>query len=408
MNIVIVGAGEVGRSIAATLSGDGHNVNLVEQDAERAKRAEDELDVRVIRGNGARPQVLWDAGVREEDCAADILVACTEREILELLTVSSATRTAELLNGQAAIYAFRVAEDSPLVGKSLKDIRIDYKDLVAIVVCVERPDGESFVPDGDTVLAAQDLCYVVSYKETVYMLEELFQRKNSRPLRRVFIVGGGKIGCQLIQRIQEAYRHAEIRLLDVNEERCRRLSNELGDRNTLFLHEDGIQREVLQEEGIEEADGYVCVTDSDEVNLVYAAMAKAMGVRKSIAVVRRRLYRDMPKYMPVDAVVDLNEALSSTILRTIRYPGHARALSIIEKIDAEMLEVVLPAKHSRAGIPLSDLGLPKGVLVALLGRGKRVFVPMGSTKLEPGDHLILFASTALMREAVELFSEAQP
>lgn len=460
MNIVIVGAGEVGRSIAATLSGDGHNVNLVEQDVERAKRAEDELDVRVIRGNGARPQVLWDAGVREEDCAADILVACTDRdevnmlscwiahsagvrhviarargleftdsptwgqklgidmmispersvarEILELLTVSSATRTAELLNGQAAIYAFRVAEDSPLVGKSLKDIRIDYKDLVAIVVCVERPDGESFVPDGDTVLAAQDLCYVVSYKETVYMLEELFQRKNSRPLRRVFIVGGGKIGCQLIQRIQEAYRHAEIRLLDVNEERCRRLSNELGDRNTLFLHEDGIQREVLQEEGIEEADGYVCVTDSDEVNLVYAAMAKAMGVRKSIAVVRRRLYRDMPKYMPVDAVVDLNEALSSTILRTIRYPGHARALSIIEKIDAEMLEVVLPAKHSRAGIPLSDLGLPKGVLVALLGRGNRVFVPMGSTKLEPGDHLILFASTALMREAVELFSEAQP
>ena len=86
MNIVIVGAGEVGRSIAATLSGDGHNVNLVEQDAERAKRAEDELDVRVIRGNGARPQVLWDAGVREEDCAADILVACTDRDEVNMLS----------------------------------------------------------------------------------------------------------------------------------------------------------------------------------------------------------------------------------------------------------------------------------------------------------------------------------
>ena len=232
MNIVIVGAGEVGRNIASTLSQEGHNIYIVEQDEDKARSAEEDLDVRVIRGNGARPQVLYEAGITENG-DVDLMLACTDRdevnmlacwiahragvkrvisrarsleftdsptwgrklgidmmvspersvarEILELLAVSSATRTAELLDGRAAIYAFRVAAESPLAGMSLKDMREKYKDLVAILVYVEREDGEeNVVPDGNTVLQANDLCYVVTYKESVWMLEELFQLKKSR------------------------------------------------------------------------------------------------------------------------------------------------------------------------------------------------------------------------------------
>lgn len=457
MNIVIVGAGEIGRSVAATLAAEGHDVNLVEQNEERAEHAAAELDVRVVCGNGARPQVLYDAGVRE-GCNVDLLVACTNRdevnmlscwiarhagvrrvisrvrgleftdsptwgqelgidlmispersvarEILELLSVSTAVRTAELLGGRAAIYAFRIAEESPLVDRSLKQIRMDHPDLVAIVVYVERSEEEPIVPDGDTVLRAGDLCYVVSYREQVWRLEKLFQLKSSRPLRKVFVVGGGKLGYQVVQRLQKEYGNVKIRLIDQDPHQCEKLASELGE--ALVLNGDGADRALLLEEGIEEADGYVCATSSDEVNLIYAAIAKSMGAHKSIAVVRRHLYHDMPNYMPVDAVVDLNEALASVILRTIRYPGHTRALSIIEKIDAEMLEIVLPEDSGLVDIPLAELGLPKGVLVALLGRGQEISVPTGTTRLQPRDHLILFASTALMREAVELFGGIQP
>ncbi|MCR5346506.1 MAG: Trk system potassium transporter TrkA [Fretibacterium sp.] len=454
MNVVIVGAGEVGCDIASTLSEEGHNVYVIEQNEEKAKNAE-ELDVRVIRGNGARPQVLHEAGVVDNG-DVDFLLACTDRdevnllscwfarsagvenvisrvrsleftdsptwgqrlgismmvspersvarEILELLAVSSASRTAEFLDGRAALYAMRVAEGSPLAGMALRDIRTLHRELVAVFVYVDREGSEGTgLPDGDTVLRTGDLCYVVTYKEMAWLLEELFQLRKSRPLRRVFVVGGGKLGFQVTQRIQREYGHVQIRLIDHDEGRCARLSEELG--GALVLRGDGADPDLLREEGIDEADGYVCATESDEVNLIYAALAKSMGVQKSIAVVRRKQYEALPEIMSVDAVVNPNKALASVILGMIRYPGHARVLSVIEKTGAEMLEVVLPEKNRLLGRPLAELGLPKGVLVALMGRGNRVLIPTGADQLQAGDHLILFASTALMRETADLFSE---
>jgi trk system potassium uptake protein TrkA len=324
------------------------------------------------------------------------------REILELLSVSSAVHTAELLGGRAAIYAFRVAAESSLVGLSLKEVRMKNPDLVAIVVYVERPDEEDIVPDGDTVLKENDLCYVVSYREQAWRLETLFQLHASRPLKRVFIVGGGKLGFQVAQRLSTDFRGVEIRLIDRDREQCEKLAKELN--RVLVLNGDGADESLLTEEGIGSADGYVCATDSDEVNLIYGAIAKSMGAHKSVAVVRRRLYLDMPGRLPIDAVVDPNEALAAVILQHIRYPGHSQALSIIEKIDAEMLEIMMPEKHPILGISLMELNIPKGVLVALVARGrKNVFVPSGATRLEAGDHVILFASTVKMPAAAEFF-----
>ncbi|GHS85081.1 potassium transporter TrkA [Synergistales bacterium] len=453
MKIVVVGAGEVGFRLVKTLSTEGHDVNVVENNEERAMRAEAELDARVVRGSGARPQTLYDAGV-VSGCNIDYLIACTERdevnilscliarlggvkrvvararsmeftdsldwadslgidmmfspersvarEILELLSVSSAVHTAELLDGRAAIYAFRVAQDSPLVGCSLMEFRRQNPDLIAVVVYIERGDENDIIPNGATVLKKDDLCYVVSYREQVWRLEKLFQLKTTRSLKRVFIVGGGKLGFQVARRLRDAYKGVEVRLIDKDRDKCERLAAELPD--VLVLSGDGADEGLLSQEGIDEADGYVAATDSDEVNMIYCSVAKSMGARKCIAVVRRSLYQEMPDHLPIDAVVDPNEALASVILRYIRYPGHSKALSIIEKINAEMLELVLPQDTPLAGRALMDLNIPQGVLVALVGRTrKNVFVPVGKTIFEPLDHVILFASTERMPVAAEFF-----
>ena len=452
MKIVVVGLGEIGSSVAATLSAEGHDVNVVEEDRERAARAEDELDVRVICGNGARPNILYEAGIRD-GCDVDFLVACTgrdeanilacwlgkragvkrvvarargleftdsptwgkdlgidmivspersvAREIMELFSVSTAVHTAELLEGRGAIYAFHVAKGSQLTGLSLKQMRMANADLIAVVVYVERASGESVVPNGDTVLEEGDLCYVVSYKEQAWKLERLFQLRSSRPLKRVFIVGGGKLGFQVADSLETNYRNVDVRLIDRDRDQCEKLSVEL--RRTIVLNGDGADELLLKKEGIEHADGYVAATESDEVNLMYGTIAKSMGANKCVAVVRHKRYLSMPGRIPIDAVVNPNETLAAAILRYVRYPVDSKALSIIEKIDAEMLELVLPKGHAVEKVPLSECNVPKGILVALVGRGERVFVPDGTTRLLGGDHVILFASTSKMRAAAEFF-----
>ena len=461
MNIVIVGAGEVGRSVAKTLSEEKHNVYLVDNDISKEQVAKD-LDVQFVHGNGARPHVLAQAGVitnsdgEEKHCDIDILIACTNRdevnmlscwiahnagikyvisrarnleftdspdwgnklgiklmispersisrEIIGLLEVSGATHAAELLDGMAALYTLKISQDSPLVDMALKDVRAKFPDLMAVFVHVEHDDGVSGVPNGFTILKANDICHVVTYKKSAALLQEIFQPKNQnlRTLRKLFIVGGGKLGTQIAQGIRKNFGNVNLRIIDNDKERCKRLSEEFGD--ALVIEADGADKTTLNDEGIENADGYICATDSDELNLIYCAIAKQMGAKKTIAIVKRKDYQDAVNYMPVDAIVDPNEALANVILRFVHYPKHTLAFSMIERINAEMLEVVMPEHNELAGKSLMELKLPKGVIIALLGRGDDVLLPTGATRILAGDHVILFALTSMMPEYAKLFS----
>lgn len=455
-NIVIVGAGEIGRSVARMLSQDGHNIYLVEKDEDNAKSSEDELDVEVIRGNGARPQVLAQAGVVPGG-NVDMLIACTNRDevnmlscwiahsagvkqvisrtrsleftdspdwgrklgidvmispersiardILGLIEVSAATHAAELLDRRAALYTLKVADNSPLCGMALKDIRPKYPELAAVFVYVEHEDGVSGVPNGFTVLNAGDVCYAVTYKKSVWLLQELLQpgkaEKSKRNTSRIFIVGGGKLGAQIALMVKRDFGNVSLRIIDKDKERCKKLSEEFG--SDLVLNVDGADRKTLTDEGIDEADGYICATDSDELNLIYCALAKGMGAKKTIAIVRRSDYQNLTASMPVDAIVDPNSSLASVILKYVRYKDHALAYSMIDSINAEMLEVILTESLPLCGKTLAEIKLKKGAVIALIGRKNEVLVPSGSTMLLPGDHVILFALTEMMPETAKLF-----
>lgn len=458
MNTVIIGAGEVGRSVARTLSLEGHNIYLVEKDEAQAKSAAEELDVQIVCGNGARPNVLAQAGVVPSG-DTDLVIACSNRdevnmlscwiahsagvpnvisrvrsleftdsadwgnklginamispersiarEIISLLEVSSATHAAELLDGKAALYTLKIADNSPLAGMALKDLRTKWPDLTAVFVHVEHSDGEAGVPNGLTVLRAGDVCHIVTYRKSAELLQEVFQPSKKNRLKKLFVVGGGKIGTQIVQAVKRDFGNVSIRLIDSDPEKCARLAEELGE--ALVINCDGIDRKVLSDEGIEEADAYVAATDNDELNLIYSSMAKLMGAKKTIAISKRKDYQALTQAMPVDAIVDPNEALANLILRVVHYPRHTKAFSIIERINAEMLEVVLHEGNELIGKTLAQIKLQKGVVIALLGRGDagtplaKVSVPTGATRLEAGDRVILFALTSMMPEAAKLF-----
>jgi trk system potassium uptake protein TrkA len=452
MKVVLIGAGEVGYEVARTLSRENVDVTVIEGDEARADKVDAELDVQVVRGSGIRPQLLEEAGVFA-GCDVDVLIACTNRDevnilacqigrhcqvkqiiarakgleytdsptwakefgidvmispersvarqILELLSVSSAVHTVELLDGKAAIYAFRVAPKSPLIGIDLKEFRSRYRDLASIVVYIERDEEEDVVPRGDTVFQENDLCYLVTYKSQSWRLEELFQMHAKSLVKRVIVVGGGKIGFQVADRLLSAYPYASIKLIDSDHAKCQRLAGEL-EKAEIFCG-DGADVTLLKEEGIEEADGFVCATDRDEVNLLYCVIAKSLGAKKTVAVVRRKSYAGIQDQLGVDAIVDPNEALASVILRYIRFPSSIAALSLISKINAEMIEIIVGGKSETVGRSLMELTLPRGVLVALIARGKKVFVPDGGSKIFARDRVVLFTTSEQAAAAVELF-----
>ncbi len=450
MRIVIIGAGEVGFNVASSLSVEGHDITIVESNEERAAKAENELDVMVVRGNGSRPPVLEKAGIFP-GCDIDLLIACSNfdevnimacwiarraglkrvisrargleytdsptwakqlgidvmispersvaREIEEFLSISSAVHTAEFFGGKVGVYAFRVSDNSPLIGTSLRDLRRIYPKIKALVVFIER-QGKGFVPFGEDKLETGDLCFTVTSKSQAQELEELFTRQKTPELKRVIVVGGGKIGYQVARRLEIRFPDLDIRLIDQDRDKCEKLSREL--ERAIVIHGDGMDEELLRYEGVDEADGFVTTTANDEHNILIGVVGKALGARKSVAVVRRELLMRLTDYMAVDAMVNPNQALATVIMRQVRYPYGTGALSIIDKIDAEVLELKIPHGSPVSGKKIMDLDLPKGILIALISRNGDMFVPWGDSVLMENDEVLIFAAEELMPRAVEM------
>ena len=452
MRIVIVGAGEVGYSVARNLSADGHDIVIVEEDEERAAQAEETLDVMVVNGNGARPSVLAKAGITGQKSGVMMLIACTNRDevnlmacwiakrsgvphviaravgleftdneswandlgidmlvspersvakdIEELLEVRAALHTTEIAGGRAGIYLFRVAQDSPLCGLPLYEIRKRNPNMIMLVVWVKSGE-DSFVPKASYALQPGDLCYTMCYRSQILEIERLFQPAKSKRLKRVFIIGAGKIGHQTAERLLAHIRGIDLRIVDEDRAKCEKFAGELP--RAMILCGNGADAEFLKSEGITDADGCVAATEHDETNLMLAVLAKTLGVSKSIAVVRNHNYLGMTSHIPVDAIVNRNQTLADVITRSVRYPGTSNVLTVLEEISAEAVETTVVSGSPADGKKLMELTMPEGSLIGLLDRGGEMLIPTGQTELRGGDKIIIFGTAASMEAALAIF-----
>ena len=452
MRIVIVGAGEVGYSVARNLSADGHDIVIVEEDEERAAQAEETLDVMVVNGNGARPSVLAKAGITGKKSDVIMLIACTNRDevnlmacwiakrsgvphviaravgleftdneswandlgidmlvspersvakdIEELLEVRAALHTTEIAGGRAGIYLFRVAQDSPLCGLPLYEIRKRNQKMIMLVVWVKSGE-DSFVPKASYALQPGDLCYTMCYRSQILEIERLFQPAKSKRLKRVFIIGAGKIGHQTAERLLAHIRGIDLRIVDEDRAKCEKFAGELP--RAMILCGNGADAEFLKSEGITDADGCVAATEHDETNLMLAVLAKTLGVSKSIAVVRNHNYLGMTNHIPVDAIVNRNQTLADVITRSVRYPGTSNVLTVLEEISAEAVETTVASGSAADGKKLMELTMPEGSLIGLLDRGGEMLIPTGQTELRGGDKIIIFGTAASMEAALAIF-----
>lgn len=433
MRIIIIGAGKVGFKLAEMLTYRGHDVVVIEQDPERHKIVEENLDVQCICANGISPPVLQECQV----AGTDLVIAVTENDEMNILatlfakklgakkTVArirnpeyfsltdkglekalaldfldfiinpdyvTATAVAELIEapealeseyyagGKIQLLQLRLPENSPAINKKLKELPSPNP---YIIVAVQRRD-KIIIPRGEDRLLAGDLIFVIAPAKQMEHVEHLLGQKRLH-VQRVVILGGTRAAYYLARMLQD--KKMELKIIEKDPQQCEILSEKLP--NAMVIQGDGSDLTLLQEEDIGQADIFAALTGDDKVNLLVSLLAKHLGARKVITKVGRSDYASLMEKIGIDVVISPRLLTAAAILK-LAMRGEIVAVSLVGEDKAEMIELVVPKGCRAAGKPLKQLNFPRQAIIGALARGEEVIVPGGNDILVPGDHVIIF------------------
>jgi trk system potassium uptake protein TrkA len=449
VNIVIVGGGLVGSTLSEKLSHDGHDVSLLDRNADRIREISESLDVRALQGNGATAPDLRRAGVEE----ANLVVATTDSDeanmivgmlsafvfkvprivvrlrdaghaegfaliaeghpaervwvnpdqasvdrIAALLEVPGAVDVVSFMDGNLLVAGFRIRANSDFAGLQVSDMNLLFAATPTLAVAIRRVD-DWIIPHGGEQIAAGDLVYFAISREHLHDILSLVgvpkdQRTN------VMIAGAGPIGLELAKRLSGS--DVPVIVIEENEERARSASEELGD--TLVIRGLATDPELLQDEGITRISTFVAVGDDHEANLVAGLLAKRLGAGRAVVLVDNPGLVDLVAQIGIDAIISPRLLVIGLALQHIR-GGRVRSVAQLleDQIEIVEAEVVKGSRLTRA--VLSELKIPRGVLVAAIRRGEKLLVPRGSDRAEPGDHVLLITTTANASKLGDFLSE---
>lgn len=455
MNIIIVGAGKVGLTVAKHLVAEGHSITVIDTDQEILDRASNQLDIMCVKGNGASRIALMDAGAHsanlviaatgsdeinllcchcargfgvpstvarvrsaeyandlesmKQELGIDLLVnpeLATAVAISRLLRLPNAANIDTFAHGQVEIVAFYIQEGDFVAGKSLASLSSKIRDLSMLFCAVER-GGEVVIPNGSFVMQQGDKVYLVGTPSGISQFFKLLGRQ-SHKVRSAFIVGGGRISYYLIGILE--HFGISCKIVEKNEARCRELA-ELFPK-ALIIHGDGTDPELLTEERMESSDAFIALTDRDEDNLIISLCAHQAGMAKVIAKSNRQNYTAIARSAGVESVVSPKLTTADQILRMVRgiknSKGNAMtALYRIAEGQAEAMEFQVTPATLHLGVPLKNLRqkLKEGILIAVVVRSNQVIIPNGSTSLETGDTVIVVARGSGILDLNDIFHD---
>jgi trk system potassium uptake protein TrkA len=443
MRTVIIGAGEVGLSTARLLSHEGHSVVLVEKDEKLVEKATEELDALVIAGNGANPKLLREAGINRTDLliAASSsdevnIIAClaaksqgvartvarihnadyyepgdpfaeemlgidfiihTEQmaahEIKEALLVPGAINIDSFAGDTIEVAEVILVKESGAVNRPLKEVELPDNSLIVGVV----RGGEALVPRGDTVLRERDHVLLISGRRQISDAVKVLAT-DTAPVREVTIYGGGRIGLRLALAVEKA--GMSVRVIERDEARARYVASQL--KRGFVLHDEGISRDFMLQEGVHRTDAFVAVTADDRANLLAAMYARQLGARITIAGISRGEFAPLADALGVDVTISPRTLAAEAILRFVR-KGEVIDVALLAS-GAEMIELRVPEDCRVAGRPLSEVGFPEGALVGALLRDGDVIIPTGRDILRAGDDAVVFTIEDAVVEVENLFA----
>ncbi len=433
LRILIIGAGAVGFYLAGRLADEAQEITIVDVNPERIERVRENLDVLAIHGSGADVSTLEEAGIRNAEIVMAVsgseevnLLACfaasragvgvkvarvrhpehhlhtglfarealgvdflvgpeqeCAREIFHLLATPAATDIATFAGGQVQLVGMRVLPDAPLAADTLARLPRELSDRHFVVTALVRGD-QTQIPTGATRLRPGDRAYILARTEDLGSLPGLAGHEPV-PLTRVMIAGGSDEAVYLARHLRDHGVHCTI--LDRDPSRCRELAESLP--GALVLRGDATDMELLEMEGVEGTDGFVALTDRDEVNMLVALLAKNSGARRVIPLIHKEEYMDLVDRMGLDAAVSPRISAANAILRHVRR-GSVASVATLKGGRAEAIETVIAPEAPIAGKRVRDIRFPKGAMLGILVKGNEVIIPRGQDSVEAGDLAIFF------------------
>ena len=466
MKILILGAGRVGESVAESLLSENNDITVIDTDPARLRLLQDRLDLRGVVGNGIQPSVLRDAGIEDADmviaCApldetnlvvckvahelfnvqtriarvrspefengspllerkgfAVDQVICPEQSVTayirKLIQYPEALQVLEFADGLVSLIAVRAVAGSPLVQHSLAEIPALVPGADMRIVAIYRLDKALRALEGGTRIEAGDEVFVLAATEHIRAVLGALA-KVDRPVKRLMVAGGGKVGLRLAREIHGDY---QLKIIEPSHARCEYLATELPPA-ALVLQGDATDEDLLGDENVDEMDMFLALTSDDEDNIMSCLLAKRMGARRVLALINRRAYADLVQGSQIDIAIAPSHAVIGELLAYVRR-GDVAGVHSLRRGAAEAMEAIVRGdrKTSRlAGRPIGDAGLPKGAQVGAIVRGlhrpdgssagaearPQVIIAHRDTVVEPNDHVIVFVpSKRMVREVEKLF-----
>lgn len=455
MNIIILGAGRVGESVAESLVSEQNDITLVDTDPVRLRALEERLDLRGVVGNAIQPSVLRQAGAHDADmliaCAAadetnlvvckvahDIFnvtttiarlrspefaegdpllgpqgfgvnhVICPEESVMryvhKLIEYPEALQVMDFADGRVSLVAVRATTGGLLVGHTVHEIKDLFPQAEMRVVALYRQDTEVLDLKAARILVGDEV-FVLAATEHIRAVLTAIRRKD-RPVERLMIAGGGKVGLRLARSM---VGKCQVKLLDQNQKRCEYLAGQLPS-DILVLQGDGTDEGLLEEENVGDMDLFIALTSDDEDNIMSAMLAKRMGARRVMALINRRAYADMMQGSTIDIAISPSQTVIGELLAHVRR-GDVVAVHSLRRGAAEAMEAVVRGDEKSGklvGRLIGEIKLPPGTRIGAIVRGEgalsMVLMPHHDTRIQTGDHLVVFIPhKRQVREVERLF-----
>ncbi len=436
MKIIILGAGQVGSSVAQNLASEANDITVVDNRPEILRDLQDRIDIRTVTGPASHPEVLTRAGAEDADMILAVtnsdetnMIACQVAYTLfhtpikvarvraqeylaypklftqealpvdvlispeqlvtdyirRLIEQPEALQVLEFAGGRVQLVAVRAVEGGPLVGQELRELSAHMPGVEARVAAIFRSNSD-ILPQGDTVIEANDEVFFIAARKNIRAVTSEL-RGLDKPVKRVMIAGGGNIGLRLAKSIESRY---QVKLIDRNAETARRLSEQLD--SAIVLLGDAADEELLLDENIENTDIFCSLTNDEEANILSAMLAKRLGARKVMSLINRPSYVDLVQSEAIDIAVSPQQATIGSLLTHVRR-GDVAAVHSLRRGAAEAIEAVAHGDNKTSkvvGRTVDEIKLPPGTTIGAIVRGEDVIIAHHNTVIESDDHVILF------------------